>query len=654
MAALTEAPKFYEVDANGDPLALGKVYTYLTNTNTPKATYTNSGAGTPNTNPVILDSAGRANIWLNTDALYRFEVYDQDDALIYGPIDSIGASVSYPALSASSGSSLISFLQAGSGAVARTVQSKLRDTVSVLDFGATGNGTTDDAAAFANAAARGLPLRVPAGTYRIGSQVTFPAGSYLIGDGIENTIIAADDDVSPFLWTEASLSDINGGGISGMTIKGNGAAVKLVTVNNIWGFHAFACRIYGETSVFRGIEIQRQSFECKIDSCRITDVAEACIYLNEISGAIPNGCMIVNCDLNNEDGGYGIYDEGSNTKILGNWFECTAPAGATAVVYSTGSPKITNNNFSGSTDGSYVIQLVATTGAQVLGNSIAVTGGAGVYTTGSYGSISNNTFAIDYATDVITVSGGADNIVTDNTVKLITGADYALTNVINITGSAVGVNVCNNVASFTGGSGGAGIGVTVENGCNAVKLIGNTIIGITKAFDINSNATSTRVHLIGNSSLSCAADYDILNQADVMSADNVGEATTWTPAVRGSGTAGTYELATAVGRVVRNGKSVTVHFDIVFAAMVTGGGTSALNITGLPFEKASGVTCLGSVITDGVDYTGDQIVLGFLTTSASSTLGIYQVVDDSSFSALPISGVAANDQISGSITYQIA
>jgi hypothetical protein len=50
-------------------------------------------------------------------------------------------------LAASSGSSLVGFLQAGLGAVPTTVQSKLRDVVSVKDFGAVGDGVTDDYAA---------------------------------------------------------------------------------------------------------------------------------------------------------------------------------------------------------------------------------------------------------------------------------------------------------------------------------------------------------------------------------------------------------------------------------------------------------------------------------------------------------------------------
>jgi hypothetical protein len=74
------------------------------------------------------------------------------------------------ALAASGGANLVGFLSSGTGATARTVQSKNRDIVSVKDFGAVGNGTTDDSAAF-NAAITyassigGATVWVPAGTY---------------------------------------------------------------------------------------------------------------------------------------------------------------------------------------------------------------------------------------------------------------------------------------------------------------------------------------------------------------------------------------------------------------------------------------------------------------------------------------------------------
>lgn len=78
MAFLFTSPKFQAFDANGDPLAGGKVYTYDAGTTTPRATYTDQSGGTPNANPVILDAAGTAHIWLDGEA-YKFVVTDSAD-----------------------------------------------------------------------------------------------------------------------------------------------------------------------------------------------------------------------------------------------------------------------------------------------------------------------------------------------------------------------------------------------------------------------------------------------------------------------------------------------------------------------------------------------------------------------------------------------
>jgi hypothetical protein len=72
------------------------------------------------------------------------------------------------------------FTAAGSGAVPRTIQSKLRDMVSVYDFGAVGDGVTDDSAAIQAAAdalqaANGGTLVVPPGNYYLAANtVTIP------------------------------------------------------------------------------------------------------------------------------------------------------------------------------------------------------------------------------------------------------------------------------------------------------------------------------------------------------------------------------------------------------------------------------------------------------------------------------------------------
>lgn len=50
-------------DNNGNPLSGGLISTFAAGTTTPQATFTDSTGGTPNANPVVLDAAGRAQIW---------------------------------------------------------------------------------------------------------------------------------------------------------------------------------------------------------------------------------------------------------------------------------------------------------------------------------------------------------------------------------------------------------------------------------------------------------------------------------------------------------------------------------------------------------------------------------------------------------------
>lgn len=67
-------------DDNGDPLSGGKLYTYAAGTSTPKETYTDAGGATPSANPVILDSAGRATLFLN--GAYKFTLKTSADVLV--------------------------------------------------------------------------------------------------------------------------------------------------------------------------------------------------------------------------------------------------------------------------------------------------------------------------------------------------------------------------------------------------------------------------------------------------------------------------------------------------------------------------------------------------------------------------------------------
>lgn len=69
------------IDDCGKPLAGGKVYTYEAKTTTPKPTYADVEGLAVNTNPIILDESGRANIHLDIGA-YRIRILNKKGALI--------------------------------------------------------------------------------------------------------------------------------------------------------------------------------------------------------------------------------------------------------------------------------------------------------------------------------------------------------------------------------------------------------------------------------------------------------------------------------------------------------------------------------------------------------------------------------------------
>ena len=83
MASLSPNAKQQFFDANGNPLAGGKVYTYAAGTTTPIVTYTDSTGATNNTNPIILDSRGEANIWLTPGTNYKFKLTDASEVQVW-------------------------------------------------------------------------------------------------------------------------------------------------------------------------------------------------------------------------------------------------------------------------------------------------------------------------------------------------------------------------------------------------------------------------------------------------------------------------------------------------------------------------------------------------------------------------------------------
>lgn len=130
------------IDSGGLPLANGTVGFYAVGTLNPLPTYQDQAGTSQNTNPITLDSRGQAIVW--GTGTYRQIVKDANGVTIWDQV------VSSNDLSPSTGSAGVGFIQAGSGAVSRTSQDKMRDVFAVKDFGAAVNGSTDDSTAITN------------------------------------------------------------------------------------------------------------------------------------------------------------------------------------------------------------------------------------------------------------------------------------------------------------------------------------------------------------------------------------------------------------------------------------------------------------------------------------------------------------------------
>jgi hypothetical protein len=152
----------------------------------------------------------------------------------------------------------VGYLPAGTGAVATTVQAKLRESVSVKDFGAVGDGVTDDTAAVTNffnsaIANPGTPHRMDAKTYAVSAVLPtinvsnvqiFGEGSDIHDTGtlMTGTVlkwIGANGTVGPLVLISA-VSGVSNQRVSNVVFSGIGINCNSGTINV--GMRLVSCR----------------------------------------------------------------------------------------------------------------------------------------------------------------------------------------------------------------------------------------------------------------------------------------------------------------------------------------------------------------------------------------------------------------------------
>jgi hypothetical protein len=152
-----------------------------------QTTYTDSSGTAANTNPIILDSRGEANVWLG-GAIYKFILRDADDALIW-TVDNISAPTSAvsPVLSGSvtidsnTSTPALKITQTGTGPVLRVQDSADPDVTPFIvdNAGNVGIGTATPSVALEIASPgvfKGAWAYLPAGTVMLFVQTSAPTG----------------------------------------------------------------------------------------------------------------------------------------------------------------------------------------------------------------------------------------------------------------------------------------------------------------------------------------------------------------------------------------------------------------------------------------------------------------------------------------------
>jgi len=353
------------------------------------------------------------------------------------------------------GAALIGFKQAGTGAVTRTVEDKLNESVSVKDFGAKGDGITDDGPAFNLALAISQSVSVPPGNYLIKTQIVSDTAGSLYGTGgvTPFTVTAPgprliyhpDLGTSPMLWIKESkvLSNL---GFSGPE-KGTGIAIR------------------NRKDI--GIGVTYEDMDVTIQGCYFESWQTAVEHYNRGLTLLQNNVALV---------GYGVnlfWDDANFVDDTGNQFD-TKTQGFRAI-------RIENNRFHANNvainnTGADALYL---RGLKVLGNHIDIGDqlfNGGLYSGVFCGNVIDQTSAslgaiqITSATQEVVISGNQINgdLIQGIPTQLIGFSSSAKE--VTITGNSL-----KNASAYGISFGGAVVGATISgNTISEVGTAGNT------------------------------------------------------------------------------------------------------------------------------------------------------------------------------------
>lgn len=255
------------------------------------------------------------------------------------------------------------FTAAGTGAVARTIQDRLREVISVKDFGATGDGVTNDAAAIqlAATAASGKVLLFPPGVYVCQDGFALSGdNSHIVGYGATITYNATS--ATYYHCIRLSGDDCSISGIAVVSPPG------LVRDDTGFGISVGIVGTLTNNVVVR---------DCVLDA-----IGSAGIWVSKVQGFRAFGNTVRNCladGIHLSDGSYNAVISGNVLTNNGDDNIAIVHDGATAATGLVGETVVDSNVISGGTWGTGVA-LIGAFSCVVSNNVIQDTVGPGIAT----------------------------------------------------------------------------------------------------------------------------------------------------------------------------------------------------------------------------------------------------------------------------------
>ena len=353
--------------------------------------------------------------------------------------------------------------------------------------------------------------------------------------------------------------------------------------------------------------------------------------------------------------GTGLYSPATNQAAI-------AAGGVQVIKFSSGATTITGTaSVTGqitSTLATGTAPFVVTSTTQVANLNVATAGTAGAVAVGGITGLGTGV-ATALAVNVGTagspvVNGGAlGSPSSAGTLPAHTLGGAITGNSQNISG--LGTVGCGAITS-TGVLSATGI-TTTATGINSTAIGATTpSTGAFTTLTTSGTATHATTISVGNATPSASGagiTFPATQSAstDANTLDDYEEGT-WTPVIRGSGTAGTYELSSYQSVYTKVGRSMTISATMALAGAITAGGTGFIEITGVPIAKAANMSFFGAVSTSGIAYTASALLLiSFITNAASTILCFNETNNNGAITNTSIGGLSASDAILFTLTY---